>query len=123
MSSVAGRAIAPLALMVVIFLLSGQRSVGSDLAEWTRWVSHFSEYALLAALWAWALAPELGRRALSAAMAISFFYAISDEFHQSFVEGRDSDPFDVMVDSLGIVAAAVAVAWWWRRERSRRVMD
>ena len=60
------------------------------------------------ALWIWALAPVLGRRALFAAAAISFLYAVSDEYHQSFVPGRDSDPFDVLVDSLGIATAVAA---------------
>lgn len=116
MSSVAARAVAPVALMGVIFYLSAQQAVGPKLPEWTSWVAHFSEYALLTALWAWALAPVLGRRALWAAIVISFLYAIGDEFHQSFVEGRDSDPVDVLVDSLGIAAAAIVIErWWWRR--------
>lgn len=116
MSSVAARAVAPLALMGVIFYLSAQQAVGPQLPEWTRWVAHFSEYAVLAALWIWALAPELGHRAVWAAIAISFLYAVGDEVHQSFVEGRDSDPVDVLVDSIGIGAAAIVIErWWWRR--------
>ena len=101
------RVLAPLALMGVIFYLSAQQAVGPSLPEWTRWVAHFSEYAALAALWIWALAPELGRRAIWAAITISCAYAISDEIHQSFVAGRDSDPLDVVVDSIGIATAAL----------------
>jgi VanZ family protein len=101
------RAAAPLALMALIFSLSAQESVGPDLPGFTRVIAHFSEYALLTALWIWALAPALGRRALLAAAAISFLYAISDEFHQSFVPGRDSDPLDVAVDACGIAFALV----------------
>ena len=108
------RLVAPLALMGLIFYLSAQPSVGPDLAPWTRVVAHFTEYALLAALWAWALAPELGRRGLLAAGAISLLYAISDEYHQGFVEGRDSDPLDVLADAAGIAAALLAQA---RRSR------
>jgi VanZ family protein len=37
-----------------------------------------------------------------AAGAISLLYAISDEWHQSFVEGRKADPLDVLVDACGI---------------------
>jgi VanZ family protein len=91
--------------MGLIFYLSGQESVGPDLPAYTRVIAHFTEYALLTALWGWALLPVLGGRALVVAAAIAFLYAISDEFHQSFVEGRDSDPVDVLVDTLGIATA------------------
>lgn len=94
--------------MALIFYLSAQEAVGPSLPEWTRPIAHFSEYFLLAALWSWALAPLLGRRALLAAALISFLYAISDEFHQSFVPGRESDPLDVLADALGIAAALLA---------------
>jgi VanZ family protein len=103
------RALAPLAWMALIFYLSAQPSVGPELPAWTRVPAHFTEYAVLAALWAWALAPHLGRRALGAAAAIALLYAVTDEFHQSFVEGRDSDPLDVVADAAGI-AVGVAVA-------------
>ena len=103
------RLAAPLALMALIFYLSAQQSVGPELPAWTRVVAHFIEYALLAALWSWALAPWLGRRALVVAAAISLLYAITDEYHQSFVPGRDSDPIDVLVDALGITTGLLAV--------------
>ena len=107
--------------MGLIFYLSAQESVGPELPAFTRVIAHFSEYALLTALWIWALAPVLGRRALFAAAAISFLYAISDEYHQSFVPGRDSDPFDVLVDSFGIATAvAAALAASARRAAGRR---
>ena len=88
--------------MGLIFYLSAQQSVGPELPNFTRVIAHFSEYALLAGLWAWALEPYLGRRAILAAAAIAMLYAVSDEFHQSFVPGRDSDPIDVLVDCCGI---------------------
>jgi VanZ family protein len=77
---------------------------------WVRVVAHFGEYALLAALWAWALGPMLGRRALAVAAAVTFLYALSDEYHQSFVEGRDADPLDVLTDAAGIAFAIGVIA-------------
>ena len=94
--------------MALIFVLSAESSPGPQLPAFTRVIAHFSEYALLAALWVWALLPALGTRALWAAAAISFVYALSDEYHQSFVSGRDSDPLDVVVDSVGIAVAVIA---------------
>jgi VanZ family protein len=113
------RAIAPLALMALIFYLSAQESVGPDLPAWTRIVAHFCQYALLAALWVWALAPVLGRRSFAVAAAISLAYAVTDEYHQSFVEGRDSDPFDVLVDAAGIAFAISLLATRSRRTARR----
>jgi VanZ family protein len=109
--------------MALIFYLSAQEAVGPELPAWTRVVAHFGEYALLAALWVWALAPLLGRRALLLAAAIAFVYALSDEYHQSFVEGRDADPLDVLADAAGIAAAVGLLSAWraaWRRCPSSR---
>jgi VanZ family protein len=102
LSSTALRALVPIALMGAIFYLSAQESVGPELPAFTRIVAHFTEYATLAALWAWALVPELGRRGLWAAAAISALYAVSDEYHQRLVAGRDSDVLDVVTDWAGI---------------------
>lgn len=113
--------LAPIAVMAVIFYLSAQEAVGPSLPEWTSVVAHFTEYFVLAMLWSWALAPTLGRRALGAAAAICFLYAISDEYHQSFVAGRESDPLDVLVDTVGISAALLATrALLTRRARVAR---
>jgi len=113
------RATAPLALMVVIFYLSAQSDPGPDVGYAGTLLAHFGEYALLAALWSWALAPTLGRRTLLAAAAISLLYAISDEYHQSFVPGRDSDPLDVLVDAAGIATALVLIRLWSRGRNPR----
>jgi VanZ family protein len=99
------RALAPLALMGLIFYLSAQQQVGPELPAFTRVIAHFTEYAVLASLWIWALVPEFGRRGLIAAVAISALYAAGDEWHQSFVEGRDSDPVDWLIDCAGIMFA------------------
>ena len=52
-----------------------------------------------------------GGRALGAAGAFALLYAISDEWHQSFVPGRGPSAADVVIDGLGILAAAILV---WR---------
>jgi len=36
---------------------------------------------------------------------LSFFYSITDEFHQYFVPGRSSSISDIMLDSIGILFA------------------
>jgi VanZ family protein len=103
------RVVPPLALMSLIFYLSAQSDPGADIGTVGRIAAHAGEYALLAGLWTWALAPALGRRAIGAAALISLLYAISDEWHQSYVPGRDADPLDIVVDAAGIAAVAALI--------------
>lgn len=105
------RALAPLALMALIFFLSAQPDLGTDLGVIDligRKIGHAGAYATLTVLWWWALAPVAGRRRrLIAAAAIALLYGISDEYHQTFTDGRVGSPLDVAID-----AAGVAVAVW-----------
>jgi VanZ family protein len=101
------RALAPLALMGLIFFLSAQPDLDSGLGTLDfvlRKLAHATEYALLTILWAWALRPAVTWN-VPAAAAIAFLYAVSDEFHQTFVEGRTGSPIDVLVDAAGVVIA------------------
>jgi VanZ family protein len=111
----------PLALMVLIFALSAMPSDSdrhSVVIFLLRKVAHFSEYALLLALWFRALRPRLDLdRALLAAYAIVVAYAATDEFHQTFVHGRTGTPRDVVIDSTGALVAALAIRWVVRRRR------
>jgi len=108
--------------MALIFWSSAQ-SGGDGIPEWAHVVTHFLEYAFLAALWIWALGPLIGSRAWPVAAAIAFAFAVSDEIHQSFVPGRVSDPIDVLVDSLGIWAALFLAAYARGRTSTRRTQS
>ena len=102
--------------MAAIFAVSG--GPGVDLPPGGNWdkVLHAGAYALLAGLWAWALARgrlrDASWRALLAAWAIASAYGATDELHQLFVPGRQADVFDFASDALGAAAAAGAV-WAW----------
>ena len=101
--------------MGLIFFLSHQPDLSTGLGLWDligRKILHAAEYALLCVLWWRALAGVTTRgRAVVAAAAVSFAYAVSDETHQTFIEGRNGSPVDVAIDSVGIVAAGI----WLRR--------
>ena len=100
----------PLALMGLIFFLSAQPDLNSGLGAWDlllRKLAHMTEYAVLFLLW---------RRALPhaspwTAAAIAVGYAITDEVHQTLVEGRHGTPVDVLVDAAGVGVG------WLARER------
>jgi VanZ family protein len=101
------RAIAPLLLMGVIFYFSAQSSSGEH-PWWEvifRKIGHVSGYALLTALWWWALHGLVGRPLLIA-VGIALAYACTDEFHQTFVDGRTGTPVDVGIDAIGMAIAA-----------------
>ncbi len=114
------RFLAPIAWMAVIFYFSSQSDPSPGIGNFGHVVAHFTEYFILTSLWAWALLPHLGLRALPVAWVIAVIYAISDEWHQSFVPRRDSDPVDVLVDSCGALAAVAVSYLLVRRAALRR---
>jgi VanZ family protein len=57
-----------------------------------------------------------GRAALFAFL-IASGYAATDEYHQTFVEGRHGSPIDWAIDSAGAVAAALRLRTASSRER------
>jgi VanZ family protein len=103
----------PVVLMGVIFALSAQPSLDSGLGVIDligRKLLHFTEYALLCFLWWRALATVTNpRRAALWAFLIASGYAVTDEFHQTFVEGRHGTPVDWLIDSAGAAVVALAV--------------
>jgi VanZ family protein len=97
----------------VIFAFSSVPSLGTDLGTWDtilRKLAHLAEYAILGAL--------LGRavRLPGLALALGVLYAVSDEVHQMFVEGRHGSPLDVLIDTAGLLAGLFA----WQRLSGRR---
>jgi VanZ family protein len=101
----------PLLLMAVIFALSAQPSLNSGLGLTDtigRKLLHFSEYALLTFLWWRALRTRVeSARAVLVALALSLLYAATDEYHQTFVEGRSGNPIDWAIDGAGATLVAV----------------
>ena len=91
----------PLLVMGLIFLLSAQPDLSSGLGTWDtvlRKGAHMAEYGLLWFLW-WR---ALGSGHPGPAIAITLLYAASDEYHQSFVDGRHGTPWDVAIDAVGV---------------------
>ena len=103
----------PFVLMAVIFALSAQPDLSSGLGTLDlilRKIVHMAEYGLLLFLW-WRALREVSpaRAALVLAFAVTLAYAASDEYHQSFVEGRNGTPVDVAIDAVGMVAVAALI--------------
>jgi VanZ family protein len=111
----------PLLLMGVIFVFSHQPSLDSGLGVIDtvgRKLIHFAEYGLLCFLWWRPLASVTspGRAALFAFL-IASGYAATDEFHQSFIEGRHGSPIDWAIDSAGAAIVALRLRTAPSRDR------
>ena len=110
----AGRFGPPLALMALIFFLSAQPDLNSGLGVWDTVGRKLVHFATFGALW-WLWDRALNHDHPLIAATITIAYAISDEYHQTFVEGRVGSPRDVLIDSLGVLAA-----WLVSRRLARR---
>jgi VanZ like family len=116
------RSPAPLALMAIIFWLSAQPNLDSGLGLWDdilRKFAHVTAYAVLMVLWTWSLRPVLARP-LPIAAALTLIYAITDEYHQSFVEGRTGSGIDVGIDLIGVLIATILLRY---DQRFRSVLE
>ena len=113
----------PLMLMALIFALSAQPDLNTGLGTVDtilRKLAHMAEYGLLVfLLWRALRASVPDRAAVAVALALAVLYAASDEWHQSYVEGRHGTPVDVLIDSTGIVLAYLAA----RRDSAIRPAD
>ncbi|MDD5059802.1 MAG: VanZ family protein [Candidatus Omnitrophica bacterium] len=92
----------------LIFFFSNIPDLESGLKEdfILRKIAHIFEYFILTLFlfraFKGSLAMNLDRLYIYPA-ALALLYAISDEFHQFFVDGRYCSLNDVMIDSIGIV--------------------
>lgn len=107
----------PLVWMALIYLVSAQPTLPhAPSAVWDVLLkkgAHVLEYAILTLL-IWQAA---GCSRIGVAWVAAVAYAASDEFHQTFVPGRNGTPVDVLVDAVGATAAAIAI-WRWSRRPS-----
>ena len=106
----------------VIFAFSATpnlRLAESDAVDFiVRKVGHMAVFGVLALL-IWRPVSRGSRRvAFALSLALTAAYAIIDEFHQSFTNGRHASPMDVCIDSTGALIALLALcAWLWIRAR------
>jgi VanZ family protein len=87
---------------------------------------HGGSYALFAALLVRALASGrvsgITGRVAFAAFMLATLYGATDEFHQTFVAGRDASVADLVADAVGAAAAAGGLLAWAIIRRQRRAV-
>ena len=106
--------------MTVIYYFSSQPSTELPDFGWLDYLvkkgGHFTVYALLAlSIWH---AFEWRRDRVLLAWLLAVLYAVTDEFHQSFVLGRHPSVWDVAVFDSGGAVVALWAAGWWRKKRA-----
>lgn len=113
----------PLIWMGMIFIVSAQPTLPSVPGRWDSLLKktmHALAYGVLTGLTMRALrgywSDEGLIRLFSVGLAVA--YALSDEYHQTFVPGRNGNLIDVAVDAVGI-AGAIVLDWRWCEEQRR----
>jgi VanZ family protein len=118
---------AVLAWMIVIFTLSTdyfsaartESLAAPSMGFAIRKLAHWTEYFVLAVLLMRALSPQpsgaIAKRHMVWSVILAVLYAISDEWHQSFVVSRDAKATDVLIDMVGAVCGAWS--WYWRNRQ------
>jgi len=85
---------------------------------------HATEYAILNSLVYRQVAIRIPvRRALTVSLLICVAFAASDEWHQTFVPGRDGNVRDVMIDMAGAATATAVIAARMKRARKTAVVS
>ena len=94
-----------------------------------RKIAHFTEYALLGVwlamdVWLWSAGRWRMKHVLVVSWLAGTLYALSDEFHQMFVEGRSGELFDVMIDSAGVLTGVaficVVIRLIWKKMNNNK---
>lgn len=78
----------------------------------TRKMAHYTLYTIggfliYSATIAYAKSEKITKKKVSITLAIGIIYAIFDEIHQFFSDGRTPKVFDVIIDSLGIFTGLI----------------
>ena len=104
----------------------GKEALDNDLLDFVlRKCGHMAVFAILAILVARIAGPgwQLRPRVLAAAWLATFAWACSDEWHQSFVEGRHGAASDVAFDMVGATLALASATWLATRQRAADTID
>ena len=95
--------------MLVIFGFSARPVFHASVIDWQDFfikkTAHFVEYFILALLmyFSFRRTTSLSRSfCLLYTIIITIMYAVTDEFHQTFVPGREGRFRDVLIDSSGV---------------------
>jgi VanZ family protein len=103
---------APFTTVLLLKMLPALSALGVDMLDLlVRKLAHMSEYCILGILLANVFNNRSSltrKRQIVCAIVLGIVYAAGDELHQSFVPSRTPSPFDVLIDTIGLVSGIVA---------------
>ena len=113
----------PVVEKFLIFFLPGISSQELDLIHtFVRKTAHVTEYFVLGLLLFRAFrggsTSSWSCRWFFLAIIVVVLYAVSDEFHQSFISGREASIVDVGIDTAGGILAQLVSVWrhcYWKK--------
>lgn len=112
--------------------LTSKEELFNKVSFFVRKTGHFSEYGILAGLTFMLLFTfEKARKHIIIGAAVTdlicMIYASTDEFHQTFVDGRSGKPADVLIDTSGAVFATIIlcliIVWAGNRRRKNEQLE
>jgi len=117
----------PAVIMMGLIFLFSSLPIGQVpyFGEWDLLIKkggHALGFGMLGLAYAYALPPSLNRGPrwlISLCMVVLF--ALSDEFHQSFVEGRNSSLRDVVIDTGGAMITLTLGLFYSSNSRSKSI--
>jgi VanZ family protein len=112
------RTLPAIAWMSFIFAMSSQHQFPKTFGvsiEFMSIVAHMLLYGTLALLLLYAFwdGRQISRSMMLAAVVGAVLYGVTDEFHQSFVPGRNASVFDLVVNACGATIAVIAWPRVW----------
>ena len=86
--------------------------------------AHIAEYAILTYLWFRSLWTKPGRfvPCVRWSMLLSILYAMSDEWHQTFVPSREGIWIDVVWDAIGVAMMSLVLWYAKRTGKGQRIL-
>jgi len=113
-----------LLMMGLIFWFSSQPSDKLPNFNWADAIvkksGHVVEYALLAFAYGYGLGMDKSKRWLAWLLAI--LYALTDEYHQSFITGRHPSIWDVLIfDNIGTLISLWLTTLYIKRKRPDKI--
>ncbi len=95
-------------MMIAITVESSIRNISlPDIGiTFTDKLAHFGVFGIMGWVLTRGMVLSNKRYPILISVAIGFIFAVTDEWHQSFVPGRDADVLDVLADLIGLIVSA-----------------
>ena len=102
-----------IAILIMIAIFIGSSLNGNQVKDvkkiipFNNSVAHYIEYAILGFFVSLSIKPK--KHWIIYTFIFCLIFAITDEYHQSFVSGRVPDYMDIFIDTLGVITSETII--------------